>query len=411
MRDWRRSRRWTAYGRCALVAMLTVVAVRNGAASDDGRYFEPRSAAVVVCALALLRRREHGWVAPVLTAVAARVWGWPLLPLLLVALFDLAVEERVPAAVVCAAAALGGNALVHPEMSLGRPQQYGSSLFLVPAVVAGLWMGNRHRLVAALHAQVQQLRVERELREQAARTAERFAIAAEMHDVLAHRLSLIALHAGVLATRKEPLPATVIDRLGLLPTASTDALTDLRDVLGALRDVDADADTAPGGGKTEPALRDVEELIEQARTVGQHIDSVVEGKPDHAPAAHRLAVVRVILEALTNARKHAPEARVRIRVDYRAPATLIEVTNSPGARSAPGPVPSGFGLVGLRERVQALGGHLDAGPADVGGRRLAARIPHPAPGGRDGGGDRKHRRLGRDRGHRHLLNRPKPSRP
>ncbi|MFG3142390.1 sensor histidine kinase [Streptomyces sp. NPDC048211] len=117
-------------------------------------------------------------------------------------------------------------------------------------------------------------------------------------------------------------------------------------------------------------------MIKQARTAGQHIETAIYGKPEQAPAAHRLAVLRLVQEALTNARKHAPDAPVRVRIDYGPPATLVEVTNPPGSPAAPA-VPSGFGLVGLRERVEALGGHLNAGPGGAGTWRLAARIPHP----------------------------------
>jgi signal transduction histidine kinase len=363
------------YGRYGLVALLTLAAVQNAASSVGGHYLALPSAAAVLCGVLLLLRRGHWVLAPAVVTAAAGVWGWPMLPLLLLALFDLAADRHTPAAVTCAAVALTGNTLFEPAVSLWRPQQYGSSLFLLLAVTAGSWMGNRRRLVQALHAQVEHLRIERELREQAARSAERSAIAAEMHDVLAHRLSLIALHTGVLATRKDTLPAPVVERLTLLRTASTDALTDLRDVLGALRTTDERLVT----DRPAPVLRDVEEMIEEARAGGQVIDTAVEGRPEQAPAAHRLAVLRLAQEALTNARKHAPDAPVRVRIDYGPPATLIEVTNPPaagvhGVRA----VPSGFGLVGLRERVEALGGHLTAGPGGAGTWRLAARIPHPA---------------------------------
>ncbi|MET9652166.1 histidine kinase [Streptomyces sp. NPDC006460] len=354
------------------MVLLTLAAVQNGASSSGGHYVAVRSAVALACGAALLLRGPW-WLAPALTTAAAGVWGWPMLPLLLLALFDLAARRHTWTAVTCSAAALAGNAVLHPTVSLWSPQQYGSALFLLLAVVAGLWMGNRRRLVQALNAQVEHLRIERELREEAARTAERSAIAAEMHDVLAHRLSLIALHTGVLATRKNTLPDPVLERLSLLRTASTEALTDLRDVLGALR-----ADASISGDLPAPALRDVEEMIGQARAAGQSIETTVEGSPEQAPAAHRLAVYRLAQEALTNARKHAPDAPVRIRIDYGPPATLIEVTNTSGTdvRSAPA-VPSGFGLIGLRERVEALGGHLNAGPGGAGTWRLAARIPHP----------------------------------
>ncbi|MFF3030969.1 sensor histidine kinase [Streptomyces rubiginosohelvolus] len=367
------SHRWAAYGRYGLVVLLTLAAIQNTASSTGGHYDGVRTAVALACGLALLLRRAPWWLAPALTTSAAGVWGWPMLPLLLLALFDLAARRRTAAAVVCSAAALTGDAVLHPAVSLWSPQPYGSVLFVLLAVVGGLWMGNRRRLVEALNAQVEHLRTERELREQAARMAERSAIAAEMHDVLAHRLSLIALHTGVLATKKDALPAPAIERLNLLRTASTDALTDLRDVLGALRTEPSSATDRP-----TPALRDVEETIGQARAAGQAIDTIVEGSPEQAPAAHRLAVYRLVQEALTNARKHAPDAPVRVRIDYGPPATLIEVTNSPGIhlRGAQA-VPSGFGLIGLRERVETLGGHLNAGPGGAGTWRLAARIPHP----------------------------------
>ncbi|MFD4027230.1 sensor histidine kinase [Streptomyces sp. NPDC058576] len=366
------SRRWVVYGRYGLVVLLTLAAVQNAASSAGGQYGVVRTAVALACGLALLLRGAPWWLAPALTTAAAGVWGWPLLPLLLLALFDLAARRRVLAAVVCSGVALTGNAVLHPAVSLWNPQPYGSVLFVLLAVVGGLWMGNRRRLVEALNAQVEHLRTERELREQAARMAERSAIAAEMHDVLAHRLSLIALHTGVLATRNDALPDAVVERLSLLRTASTDALTDLRDVLGALR-----AEASPATDRPAPALRDVEDAIGQARAAGQVIDTNVEGSPEQAPAAHRLAVHRLVLEALTNARKHAPDAPVRVRVDYGPPATLIEVTNPPGT-SLPGAqaVSSGFGLIGLRERVETLGGHLNAGPGGAGTWRLAARIPH-----------------------------------
>ncbi|MFJ3616116.1 sensor histidine kinase [Streptomyces hydrogenans] len=367
--------RWVAYGRSALVVLLTLTAVQNGALSAGGDYVALHSAAALACGLALLLPRGPWWLAPALTTAAASVWGWPVLPLLLIALFDLAARRRVLAAGVCSAVALATNAVVQPTASLWTPQQYGSTLFLVLAVLGGLWMGNRRRLVQALHAQVEHLRTERELREQAARMAERSAIAAEMHDVLAHRLSLIALHTGVLATRKDTLPGPVVERLGLLRTASTEALTDLRDVLGALRTTDAILAADPPA----PVLRDVEEMIEQARAAGQDISTTVEGGPEQAPAAHRLAVYRLVQEALTNARKHAPDAPVRVRITYKPPATLIEVTNPPGRGPGIQQVPSGFGLIGLRERVEALGGSLSAGPGGAGSWRLAARIPHPVP--------------------------------
>lgn len=367
--------RWTTYGRTVLVLLMTAATVANGSTVNAGRYVTPVTVVALLCGAVLLLRGRLPWqTAPLLIGAATVYWGWLILALLVIALFDLAVQRRGRAAVGCAAIALSANLLGPPEYALWTVERFGSSLFMpLLAVSAGLWLGNRRRLLEALAAQVDHLRIESELREEAARSAERSHIAAEMHDVLAHRLSLIALHTGVLTTRSDTLPAPVAERLALLRTTSTEALADLRDVLGALRDPGA----PDAGAALVPAIRDVGELVEEARAAGQNVGMAIEGLPEQAPTTHRLAVYRIVQEALTNARKHAEGSMVGVRVDYRPPATLVEVTNTAGTPDAAAPVDSGYGLIGLRERVTALGGHLNTGPAGGGAWRLAARIPHP----------------------------------
>lgn len=364
------NRRWAAYGRYGLVLALSGLAVFNGGLSTGGRYLTWYSAVAVACGAALIPRRLPWPIAPLLTTAAAAWWGWLMLPLLLVALFGLAAHRHATVAVGCGLLALAGDAVTRPVMSLWQPQHYGSSLFLLLAITAGLWMGSRRRLVDALNARVEHLRIERELREQAARAAERSAIAAEMHDVLAHRLSLIALHTGALTGRSASLPSAVSERLVLLRTAATDALADLRDVLGALHASETEAKS------TEPVLPEVRDLVAQAREAGQRVALDIHGHPDNTPAAHRLAVYRVVREALTNARKHADGSSVDVRLGYRPAETVVEVVNGPTFHSVH-VEPSGFGLVGLRERVTALGGTLRAGPDSADGWRVTAHIPHP----------------------------------
>ncbi|MGW6521168.1 sensor histidine kinase [Streptomyces sp. NPDC054950] len=368
------------YGRVCLVILCVLAAALNAASINGGQYLAPVVVAALLCGTALLVPRLRWPLAPLLVTVATAWWGSPLLPLLVIALFDLAADLRARVAVTCAVTALGANLLGCPATALWKAQTYAATVLLpLLAIVVGLWLGNRRRLLEALASDVEHLRVESTLREQAARAAERSRISAEMHDVLAHRLSLIALHTGVLATRSDTLPAPVAQRLRLLRTTSVEALADLREVLGALRDPDG----PQPGPALAPVIREVHELVDEARTAGQHIELTADGLPEQAPTTHRLAVYRIVQEALTNARKHADGADVSVRIDYRPPATLAEVVNTPGTPH-PDTVGSGYGLVGLRERVTALGGHLTAGPAGAGAWRLAARIPHPTGTGQNG---------------------------
>lgn len=361
-------------GRTVLVAFFTVTVVVDAATVRGGW----TGAAVVlsagICAAALLTPQLRWPAAPVLITALTAWWGSLTMAMLAVVMFDLAAARRLRPAAACIAAALAANLLGYPPTRLWADQSYLTAIIVWTfALVLGLWFGNRRHLMRALAADVEHLRVEASLREDAARVAERSRIAAEMHDVLAHRLSLIALHTGVLATRKDTLPEPVIERLALLRTASTQALGDLRDVLGALRE----PDPTQSGTELHPILRDVQELVSEARNAGQRIGMMTEGDPERAPTTHRLAVYRIVQEALTNARKHADGALVTVRIDYRRPTTWVEVTNTPGTSGKAGEVDSGYGLVGLRERVTALGGHLNTGPAGAGAWRLSALIPQP----------------------------------
>ncbi|MFD8342223.1 sensor histidine kinase [[Kitasatospora] papulosa] len=361
-------------GRTALVAFFTVIAVVDAVTVRGVWTGAAVAVSVTVCAVTLLVPQLRWPTAPLLITVLTAWWGSLAMALMAVVMFDLAAARRLRLATACVAVALAANLLGYPATRLWADQSYLTALIVwVFALVLGLWFGNRRHLMRALAADVEHLRVEAGLREDAARVAERSRIAAEMHDVLAHRLSLIALHTGVLATKKDTLPEPVVERLALLRTASTQALGDLRDVLGALRE----PDPTRCGTELRPILRDVQELVSEARAAGQRIGMITEGDPEQAPTTHRLAVYRIVQEALTNVRKHADGALVTIRIDYRWPTTWVEVTNTPGISGKAGEVDSGYGLVGLRERVTALGGHLNIGPSGAGAWRLFALIPQP----------------------------------
>ncbi|MFI6058695.1 sensor histidine kinase [Streptomyces sp. NPDC051286] len=335
---------------------------------------------VAVAAALLLPLRWRSPLAVVLLAGAALGAQGAYEPMT-VMVFHLTAQGRVRVAVAAGVIAGALPWVCAPPLSGGVTPNYGAALLFALALTAGLWWHSRRRLIDSLSEQV-------ELRAEQARSAERARIAAEMHDVLAHRLSLLALHTGVLALRAESLPPQIGERIALLRTTSAQALADLRDVLGALRAEDDavwEAGRNPMQSKVPaPALRNLSELLDEVRSIGQDVAAELTGEPGAAPATHLLAVHRLVQEGLTNARKHAPGTAVRLRVHYGAPATEVELVNSPPAVTASRPdggVGQGFGLIGLAERVAGLHGSLAHGPEPDGGWRLAARLPMSAPDG------------------------------
>jgi signal transduction histidine kinase len=200
-----------------------------------------------------------------------------------------------------------------------------------------------------------------------ARHAERERIAREMHDVLAHRISLLAVHAGALQVRRSA-PEAERQAAAVVRQCAYEALEDLRTVIGMLRE-----DGAGAADRPQPTLPDLPALIEQARSAGTPIafDSRIEDL-SAAPDAVGRHVYRVVQEGLTNARKHAPGSPVRVRLTGGEHLT-VEITNPLGTTTAlPG---AGSGLIGLRERMDLVGGRLEYGLSSHGEFRLHARVP------------------------------------
>ncbi|MFH8403697.1 sensor histidine kinase [Streptomyces sp. NPDC018019] len=382
----RTERGWPWWAEALLLAAIVQEAGQEAYISAGGTVLSPEVGLAVAGALTVALRYRRPAVALVCTVALAAGLGM-VLPLLVV-LFHLVAHGRLVVPCVAAAVALAGNALVQPPQSLWVSRSYGPLFPLGIVLALGLWVSSRRRLEAALAARVEQLRVERELRAEQTRLTERALIAAEMHDVLAHRLSVLALHTGALQRRADTLPAPVADRLALLRTTSTEALGDLRDVLGALRDTGGRPEQAAADTSRAPGLRELSALLDEARAAGQRIEADIEGDDRSLPAGRRLAVHRLVQEALTNARKHAPGAAARVTVRYGPYESTVEVHNTagvPGPADAigtdhpPGGGTGGNGLIGLSERMSALGGTLEYGPTPDGGWRITAALP-TAPG-------------------------------
>ncbi len=197
-----------------------------------------------------------------------------------------------------------------------------------------------------------------------ARANERARIAREMHDVLAHRMSLVAMHAGALAYRDDLSPEQTRQAAEVIQQGAHRALSDLREVLGLLRDADLAAD-ADAPERPQPTLCDVPALVEEARATGTRVTLTDEVRePQQAPETAGRNAYRMIQEGLTNARKHAPHTPVAVQLSGGPGEDLrIEVRNPMPLQHWPPSAPGGgLGLVGLAERAALSGGRFEHGP-------------------------------------------------
>ncbi|MFI9239483.1 sensor histidine kinase [Streptomyces sp. NPDC053079] len=376
----------------------------------------------------VLRRR---WpVAVVLVSIATTPAEMGFL-LGIVGLYTLAASE-VPRRiiVVLSGASLAGTLVVaiarfHRDMAEDgyRPGLWPMIAFSVvmalgltaPPVLTGLYVGARRRLVESLRERADGL--ERELslladraEERAvwARNEERTRIAREMHDVVAHRVSLMVVHAAALQAVALKDPEKASRNAGLVGDMGRQALTELREMLGVLRStpeaavaqpsasaqserlaevaaaasarvrVSAGGAAAGAAGDGGPCLDGLGDLVGQSREAGMAVELSVMGEErGYAPEVEQTAY-RVVQEALTNVHKHAPGAKALVRLAHREAEVALQVENGPsdgGADAGPGLPSGGNGLVGMRERVGALGGVFVSGPTDAGGFRVSAVIP------------------------------------
>lgn len=267
----------------------------------------------------------------------------------------------------------------HAVQGVLRPSgglSYAWWLVLVVAAHAGLvgWgqlARSRQALLASLRERARRAESEQAERVAAARAQERVVIAGEMHDVLAHRLTLLAAYAGALEYRPDAAPEQLARAAGVVRAGVHDALDDLRGVIGVLR-----ADRPDWAERPQPGWGDLPDLIGESRAAGAVVEVDDRVTADVPPATGRTGY-RIVQEALTNARKHASRAPVHVRLAGGPGAELLIEIRNPAGR--PGPLSSsgaGTGLVGLAERARLAGGRLWHEAAD-GEFRLHAALPWP----------------------------------
>jgi signal transduction histidine kinase len=246
-------------------------------------------------------------------------------------------------------------------------------------VVAAAWLlGRFAHNYRAYAARLEERTVELEqAREELARRAvadERLRLARELHDVVAHAMSVIAVQSGVGAHVASTRPKEAVKALAAIEATSRSALEELRRLLGVLRQ-----DSEPQGDLTPvPGLGDLDGLLVEVGKAGLGVRLRVEGTPSPLPAGVDLSAYRIVQEALTNVVKHAGPARAQVVVGYRRQDVTVEVTDDGRGTVtsvSDGRAGTGHGLIGMRERVAAFGGDLEVGPRPGGGFRVAARLP------------------------------------
>lgn len=295
----------------------------------------------------------------------------------LLAVFTVAVYHRPRVVLPIGAGYVAGTVVLAvsvPAVDVGPVVvAAGAAVLYAAAIGWGMLVRSRHQLLDSLRERARAAEAQTQLRTEQARRAERERIAREMHDVLAHRLSLLSVHAGAMEYRSDAAPAEIAAAAGVVRENAHRALEDLAAVIGVLR---ADTEEAQ---HPQPTLADLDQLIDQARAAGTPVDLVRSGEQDEVPERLGRTAYRVVQEALTNARKHGAGSAARVTLAARAGQFLeVTVTNHAPVRQVTSTVPgTGLGLVGLAERVGLEGGELTHRVDEAGDFVVRARLPWP----------------------------------
>jgi len=336
---------------------------------------------VIVAPILTHRRFPRASVAVCLGAVAIYAAGhYAAYPgyAIFVLTFDIALhsDEQVSVPTLFASAVVIGVAVEFQPAKVAVLATYLlSEIFVGAAWLAGWNLRRRRQRWAELQARTERLEREREEEASRAVTEERLRIARELHDVIAHSMSVIAVQSAVGNHVIDAQPAEARQALAAIEATSRSALTEMRRLLGVLRQ-----EGEPRGSLTPaPGLADLSSLVSQVRDAGLKVWINVEGQRGAVPPGVDLSAYRVIQEALTNVIKHAGSAAATVTIRYRDDSVTVEIANQvPAAPVAHVPVPrtgSGHGIIGMRERVAVFGGQFAAGPGPDGGFLVRACFP------------------------------------
>ncbi|MFC8085910.1 MULTISPECIES: histidine kinase [Streptomyces] len=328
----------------------------------------------LACAAVWLRRRWPVGLAVVMvpvSLVSATAGG-----AVLASLFTLAVHRPFRYVAWIGGASIAVTPLYYwmrPEPGLPFLASLAIGFLLAVTVLGwGLLVRSKRQLLLSLRDRARHAEAEARLRAEQAQRLAREAIAREMHDVLAHRLTLLSVHAGALEFRPDAPREEVARAAGVIRESAHEALQDLRQIIGVLRAGDSEE-----AGRPQPTLAALDALVAESREAGMKV-TLTDRVPDPGavPAAVGRTAYRIAQEALTNARKHAPGTEVTVSVTGAPGAGLaLSVRNAPPRGEVPRVPGSGQGLIGLTERATLAGGTLEHGPTPGGGFEVRARLP------------------------------------
>ncbi|HZS24214.1 MAG TPA: histidine kinase [Gaiellaceae bacterium] len=271
----------------------------------------------------------------------------------------------VPPVLALAAIPMFAAAIAHGQSAGNAGPSY---VFLIVAWAVGRTVRSWRHKTIELEAANRELEEQRELQAQAAVAVERGRIARELHDVIAHNVSMIVVQAGAAARVLAGDESQVHAALSAIEATGRETVDEMRRLLGVLRRADDGLALAP-----QPGLRDLESLVAHVREAGLPVELSFEGEPVALPPGIELSAYRIVQESLTNALKHAGRASAEVTVRYETGAVELEIRDDGDGSGRGGG--TGHGLVGMRERVALWGGRLDAGSREGGGWAVRARLP------------------------------------
>jgi signal transduction histidine kinase len=367
------------------VPLVVGAVITIGGALHGGDGARPVAVCLGLAAAASLawRRRAPGWTLAVSGALALILLnvdaaaGATAVIAPAVALYSLALTRGRVAQVLAAVAAVAAVAVVD-VLHAGSPtllQTLGHVLLVAIPLLAADLHRTRHAYVDLLREQLELAERTREQEAQRRAEQERMRIARDLHDVVAHTLTTINVQAATAAELLDRDPAHAKAALETIEDASRDAIGELRGILGVLRDSEQrDAPLAPA-----PGVDTIADLVARARDEGVDVHIDLHGeRPQRVPDAVSLAAFRIVQESLTNARRHAPGAPVRVELSFEPSGLAVAVQNGIGSRVNGNGATAGVGIVGMTERATAVGGRLRAGQVSD-GFRVDAQLPYGRP--------------------------------